>query len=136
MKITKLQNRMDTIFMNSENIKTSDPHRTLLNLADKINLMRSDNENLMRISKKTAKATGDLIGNKIAGRITKISKKSQQNNSETVTNNYDKDIPKEGYISPEERQEIIDELGLKQYNNGITKNYNSFKKFRDSCKQE
>ena len=49
MKITKLQNRMDTIFMNSENIKTSDPHRTLLNLADKINLMRSDNENLMRI---------------------------------------------------------------------------------------
>ena len=77
MKITKLQNRMDTIFMNSENIKTSDPHRTLLNLADKINLMRSDNENLMRISKKTAKTTGHLIGNKIAGRITKISKKSQ-----------------------------------------------------------
>ena len=28
--------------MNSENNKTSDPHRTLLNLADKINLMRSD----------------------------------------------------------------------------------------------
>ena len=42
MKLTKLQNRMDTIFMNSENNKTSDPHRTLLNLADKINLMRSD----------------------------------------------------------------------------------------------
>ena len=27
---------MDTIFMNSENNKTSDPHRLLLNLADKI----------------------------------------------------------------------------------------------------
>ena len=33
---------MDTIFMNSENSKTSDPHRILLNLTDKINLQRSD----------------------------------------------------------------------------------------------
>ena len=33
---------MDTIFMNSENSKTSDPHRPLLNLSDKINLKRSD----------------------------------------------------------------------------------------------
>ena len=34
---------MDTIFMNSENSKTTDPHRLLLNLTDKINFMRSDN---------------------------------------------------------------------------------------------
>ena len=33
---------MDTIFMNSEKSKTSDPHRPLLNLSDKINLKRSD----------------------------------------------------------------------------------------------
>ena len=33
---------MDTIFMNSENSKTSDPHRLLLNLIDKINLKRGD----------------------------------------------------------------------------------------------
>ena len=33
---------MDTIFMNSENSKTSDLHRLLLNLLDKINLKRSD----------------------------------------------------------------------------------------------
>ena len=33
---------MDTIFMNSENIKTSYPRKLLLNLADKINLKRSD----------------------------------------------------------------------------------------------
>ena len=33
---------MDTIFMNSKNSKTSDPHRLLLNLIDKINLKRSD----------------------------------------------------------------------------------------------
>ena len=31
---------MDTIFMNSENSKTSDTHRLLLNLLDKINLKR------------------------------------------------------------------------------------------------
>ena len=33
---------MDTIFMNSENSKTSDPHRPLLNFTDKINLKGSD----------------------------------------------------------------------------------------------
>ena len=33
---------MGTIFMNSENSKTSDPHRLLLNLTDKINLKRND----------------------------------------------------------------------------------------------
>ena len=33
---------MDAIFMNSENSKTSHPHRLLLTLADKINLKRSD----------------------------------------------------------------------------------------------
>ena len=33
---------MDTMFMNSENSKTSDPHRLLLNLTEKINLQRSD----------------------------------------------------------------------------------------------
>ena len=33
---------MDTIFMNSENSKTSDPHRLLFKLSEKINLKRSD----------------------------------------------------------------------------------------------
>ena len=33
---------MDTIFMNSKNSGTSDPHSIFLNLADKINLKRSD----------------------------------------------------------------------------------------------
>ena len=33
---------MDTTFMNSEKIKTSDPHKLLLNLTDKMNLKRSD----------------------------------------------------------------------------------------------
>ena len=38
----KLQNRMDTIFMNFKNCETSNPHRLLLNLTDKINFKRSD----------------------------------------------------------------------------------------------
>ena len=33
---------MDTIFVNSENSKTSDPYRLLPNLTEKINLKRSD----------------------------------------------------------------------------------------------
>ena len=33
---------MDIIFMNSENTKTSDTPRLLLNLSDKINLKRGD----------------------------------------------------------------------------------------------
>ena len=33
---------MDTIFINSENIKTSDPHRLFLNLTDETNLKSSD----------------------------------------------------------------------------------------------
>ena len=33
---------MDTVFMNSKNSKTSDPHRLILNLTDKINLKKSD----------------------------------------------------------------------------------------------
>ena len=47
---------------------------------------------------KSAEATGDLIGNKISNKIAKVSKNSQQNNSETVTNKHDKEIPKERHI--------------------------------------
>ena len=54
-----------------------------------------------------------IFGKYLANNITKVSKNSEQNNSETVTNKHNKEIPKERYISPEERQEIIDELRLK-----------------------
>ena len=63
-----------------------------------------------QIIQKTAEGTGDLIGNKTANKITKLSKNSPQNNSETITNEHDKEIPKERYISSEERQKIIDDL--------------------------
>ena len=68
---------------------------------------------LKRVIQKTAKATDDLTRNlKIANKIIKVSRNSQQNNSETVPNGHDKEIPKERYISPEERQKIIDELRI------------------------
>ena len=65
-----------------------------------------------RAIQKTAEATGDLIGNKIVNKIMGVSKNLQQNNSETLTNEYDKKIPKERYMSPKERQKIIDNLGI------------------------
>ena len=43
-----------------------------------------------RAIQKTAEATDDLIDNKITNKIIKVSKNSQQNNSETATNYYDK----------------------------------------------
>ena len=55
---------------------------------------------------KTAEPTGDLIGNKIDVKFTKVSRSSSQNNSEAITNNHEKEIPKERYISPEEVQKI------------------------------
>ena len=45
-----------------------------------------------RVIQNTAEATGDLVGNNIANTITKVSKNSQQINSETVTNEHDKEI--------------------------------------------
>ena len=43
-----------------------------------------------------------MICVKTANTITEVSNISQQNNLETVTNDNDKEIPKERYISPEE----------------------------------
>ena len=77
---------------------------------------------LKRSIQKTVKATGILIANKIADKTTEVPKDLQQNNSETVTNEHDKEIPKERYTSSEEKQEMIDELRLKQYNSEISKN--------------
>ena len=68
---------------------------------------------LKRAIKKASEATGDLISSKISNKIMKVSKSLQQNDSETIKKGNDKEIPKERYISPEEREEIIDELRLK-----------------------
>ena len=66
-----------------------------------------------RTIQKTAEATGDLIGNKIADKITSVSKKSTKElpNDETEVD-VERATPKKRYISPEEIQQIIDELRL------------------------
>ena len=64
-----------------------------------------------RVISKTAEATGHLIGNIIADKITNISK----NCSRELQNNEANDeieILKERYIPSEKRQQIIDELKL------------------------
>ena len=59
-----------------------------------------------------------MIGNKISDKITKVSRTSTQSNLETVTNEEENvgltyiEIPTKRYISPEERQKIIDDLRL------------------------
>ena len=64
-----------------------------------------------RVIRKTEEATGDLISNKNTNRITSR-KSSVQSNSESIKNEHDQEISKERYISPEERQKIIDDLRL------------------------
>ena len=56
-----------------------------------------------RVVQKVAEATGDLIGNEIADKITSIGKpkeKEKTNKAEEI------------YIPPEKRQQIIDDLKL------------------------
>ena len=54
-----------------------------------------------------------VIKYKIANQITKVSETSKENNSQTVANKHNKKIPKEKYLSLEERKRVIDELRLK-----------------------
>ena len=70
-----------------------------------------------RAIQKTAEVTGDLIGNKVADKVTSLSKKpakklpndeikeEEQEDAEITTH-------KKTHISPEERQQNIDELRL------------------------
>ena len=62
---------------------------------------------------KTAEATGDLIRNKIADKITSVSKKSAKElpNDETEVG-VERATPKKRYKYPEERKQIIEELRL------------------------
>ena len=62
-----------------------------------------------RAIQKTAEATGVLIGNKVADKITSVSKKSNNNNN---NKNVELTTHKKRYISTEERQRIINELRL------------------------
>ena len=64
-----------------------------------------------RPTQKAAEATGDLVGNKIADKITSISKKPVKE-LPTIDEDAELSTHKKRYISPKERQRIIDELRL------------------------
>ena len=67
-----------------------------------------------RAIQKTAEASGDLIVNKIADKITSVSRKMCT--KELPNNEIEEDVEivtlQKRYISPEERQQIIDEMRL------------------------
>ena len=72
-----------------------------------------------RAIQKTVEPSGDLIGNKIVDKITSVSKKpTMKLHSKELRNNNNNETDaeitthKKRYISPEERQQIIDELRL------------------------
>ena len=69
-----------------------------------------------RAVQKTAEVSGHLIGNKIADKITSVSKKKYtkelHNNDETKEEEVEITAHKKRYISQEERQQIIEELRL------------------------
>ena len=56
-----------------------------------------------RVVQKTAEATGDLIGNKMADKIISIGKPKEKGKTKRI---------EVIYIPPEKRQQIIDELRL------------------------
>ena len=67
--------------------------------------------------KKTVKATGDLVGNKIADKTVKFWRTSPQNDSESLTNKeesigLDREMARERCKSSENKQKIIDDLRL------------------------
>ena len=66
-----------------------------------------------RAIQKTAETAGDLIGNKIADKITSVSKTSTNalQNNETEED-VERATPKKRYISLEERKQIIEEFRL------------------------
>ena len=75
--------------------------------------------------RKTTEATGDLIGNKIADKITRASKTSPKNNSETN----EEEILRERYISQDKLIKTknywrpkISIIIIMIYNDGIWKN--------------
>ena len=68
-----------------------------------------------RAIQKSAEATSDLVGNRISDKITGISMKKSNNNN--INNDVELASHKKRYISPEERQQVIDELRL------VPKNY-------------
>ena len=91
----------------------------MLNNLQQMSLKLLEKEQL----KKTVEGTGDLIGNIIANKIAKVSKYWQENDSEAVTYEHDKEIPNDTkiYISRRKRENYW--WKDIRYNSSITMEY-------------
>ena len=100
------------LLKNGENISNK-YHQKLVDSAKKFatDALRTASK---RSIQKTAEVARDLISNKIADKITSVSKKSPKelHSKELSSNEGNNKIPKERYIYLQERQQIIDELRL------------------------
>ena len=78
-----------------------------------------------RAIQKTAGATGDMIGNKIADKITIVSQKKSTKELPNDETEEDVEIatPNKRYIFPEERKQIVEELRLVLERIYIFRNY-------------
>ena len=65
-----------------------------------------------KVINKTAEATGDLIGNKIADKTTNIGNANAKNSNDKKLKEQRGEELEEIYISPEKRAEIIEKLRL------------------------
>ena len=74
---------------------------TAKNFLITLNNLQNMNLKLLQ-TEKAAEATSDLIGDKNANKITKISKYL-----ETVTNENDKEIPKGKYVTPKKEKSLL-----------------------------
>ena len=97
-----------------KNISTNLSGKFKQNLLDHAKLSATDAFKTApkRAIQKITKGTGDLIGDKIADKITSTSKTFPKNNLETN----EEEIFREKHISPELRQKVIDNLRLKKEN--------------------
>ena len=97
---------------NIRNILSSKYSQKLIDHAKKssIHSLKTASKRAIEKKKKT-EPTSDLMRNKITDRITKVSKTSPQNNLEENIE-HDREIHREKYIFPEQRQKIIADLRL------------------------
>ena len=92
----------DMAFCRSQENLVINIAKKLMDTATKIGIGAAKTASKL-VFQKTAEATGDLIGNKVADKITSLGKtKSKEKEDER----------QEIYIPPEKRQQIIDDLRL------------------------
>ena len=97
MQNTKSDTLFSLFLLFTKNVVTNFSRKYSQKLLDNAKVSATDAliNTLKRVIQKTADVTGGFIGKKITDKIKQISKTLEQNNSETVTYGYVKEIPKE-----------------------------------------